>query len=273
MQWYSLFLVIEKLLIGERQNEILRSIVHTGEIMKLFGLDRGVVVACDVGTLQELERLTELTSEVEGIVGYKIGFSLGLKYGLKNVTDIIKNFTDLPVIYDHQKAGTDIPKMGSVFAATCKEGGVKGVILFPQAGPETEEAFIDALLSEGLVPFIGGEMTHPKYLERDGGFILNEGPEKMYLHGASKGAEYFIVPGNKPKRIEYYSRLLKSKISKPKICMPGIGRQGGDIKSAFQATEGLPAYAIIGSGIYKAQDMRKAAIEYCNRALEAVDDA
>lgn len=235
--------------------------------MKLFDSDRGVIVACDVDTLRDLEKLTELTSDVEGIVGYKVGFSLVLKYNLPSVVKKIRNYTELPVIYDHQKAGTDIPQMGPAFAKICKEGGANGVILFPQSGPETEKAFISALLAEGLVPLIGGEMTHPKYLQKEGGFIMDKGPEEMYLHGAENGAEYFIVPGNKPERIKHYSKLLAEKISRPKFCMPGIGRQGGDIRSAFEACGALPAYAIIGSGIYKAYDMKNAAKNYCKEAL------
>jgi orotidine-5'-phosphate decarboxylase len=52
------------------------------------------------------------------------------------------------------------------------------------------------------------------------------------------------------------------------FCMPGIGRQGGDIKSVFEATEGIPAYGIIGSAIYKAPNIRAAAKRFCDEALE-----
>ncbi|MFX1519769.1 MAG: orotidine 5'-phosphate decarboxylase / HUMPS family protein [Promethearchaeota archaeon] len=236
--------------------------------IKLFHLKYGIIPACDVKNLSELEKLVELTADIEGIVSYKIGFSLGLNYGLPNVVDSIKKYTDLPVIYDHQKAGTDIPQMGELFARTCKESGVTGVIIFPQAGPATEEAFIRALFSEDLIPLVGGEMTHPKYLEKDGGFIKDGSVEEMYLNGARNGVTYFIGPGNKPERINYYVKLLKNEITQPMFCMPGIGRQGGAIKSAFEATEGLPAYGIVGSAIYGASDIRGAAKKYCKEALE-----
>ncbi|WP_287586261.1 orotidine 5'-phosphate decarboxylase / HUMPS family protein [Candidatus Borrarchaeum sp.] len=235
----------------------------------LFHLKYGIIPACDVKSLAELENLVELTADIEGIVGYKIGFSLGLSHGLSAVVDKIKRHTDLPIIYDHQKAGTDIPQMGELFARTCSESGVTGVIIFPQAGPVTEEAFIRALFNEGLTPLVGGEMTHQKYLDQDGGFIRNESIKKMYLYGAKNGVEYFIVPGNKPEKISGYVKLLKNEIPQPMFCMPGIGRQGGDIKSAFEATEGLPAYGIIGRAIYAASDIRKAAKKYCAVALES----
>jgi len=232
----------------------------------LFHLKHGIIPACDVNSLSELEKLVELTADIAGICGYKIGFSLSLSFGLPTVVDSIEKHTDLPVIYDHQKAGTDIPQMGELFARTCRESGVTGVIIFPQAGPVTEEAFIRALFNEGLIPLVGGEMTHPKYLEKDGGFIKNV--EEMYLTGARNDVTYFIGPGNKPERINHYLKLLKNEIPQPIFCMPGIGRQGGDIKSAFEATEGIPAYGIIGSAIYTAPNIRSAAKRFCDEALE-----
>jgi orotidine-5'-phosphate decarboxylase len=158
--------------------------------------------------------------------------------------------------------------MGELFARTCKSSGITGVIIFPQAGPATEEAFINAIVSEGLIPLVGGEMTHPRYLASEGGFIKDESIEEMYLTGARNGVTYFIGPGNKPERINHYVNLLRNEIPKPMFCMPGIGRQGGDIKSVFEATEGIPAYGIIGSAIYKAPNIRAAAKRFCDEALE-----
>ena len=234
----------------------------------LFHLEYGIIPACDVSSISELENLVKETADLEGIVGYKLGFSLGLSHGLRTVVDIIEKQTDLPIVYDHQKAGTDIPQMAELFAQTCKASGITGVIIFPQAGPVTEEAFINALFNADLIPLVGGEMTHPKYLGKDGGFIRDESVEEMYLTGARNGVTYFIGPGNKPERINHYVKLLKNVVPKPMFCMPGIGRQGGDIKSVFEATEGIPAYGIIGSAIYKASNIRAAAKRFCDEALE-----
>ena len=231
----------------------------------MFILDHGVIVACDVKTLDELRQLVEATSGVRGIVGYKIGFILGLSYGLKNVVSLIREKSELPIIYDHQKASTDIPEMGSDFASVMKASGVDSAIIFPQSGPATQESFIKALLAEGVVPMVGGEMTHKAYLAKDGGYIKDDSPEKMYTNGAKAGAEFFIVPGNKTDAIKRYSELLSK--TKPRFCFPGIGRQGGDIEAAFEAC-GTSAYAIIGSLIYKAPDMKKAAEEFCKIALK-----
>ena len=41
------------------------------------------MVSCDVWTLEELEQLGDLAKDCSDIIGYKLGFMLGLRYGLK----------------------------------------------------------------------------------------------------------------------------------------------------------------------------------------------
>jgi hypothetical protein len=94
----------------------------------LFHLKRGVVPACDVYDIKTFRKLVAATYDIEGVVGYKLGAILGLTYSLPQLVSIVNEYTDLPVIYDHQKAGTDIPRMGEKFAAICAEAGLKGVI-------------------------------------------------------------------------------------------------------------------------------------------------
>jgi len=234
----------------------------------LFGRTTGVVPACDVVSLEAFKRLLDETSSVEGIVGYKLGCILTLTYGLPALVAAAKEITDLPLIYDHQKAATDIPDVAKGFAEVCARAGIGAAIIFPQAGPETGAAFAAALLERNLVPIVGGEMTHPKYLAKEGGFIRDEAPREMYELGAELGVTHFVIPGNRPESIERYSRTLSGIVASPKFLMPGIGRQGGDVSSAFRAAGPNSCYAIIGSGIYRAADVRKATERLCSEALE-----
>ena len=240
------------------------------EDKKVFHITHGVIPACDVSTAEEFKTLIERTCSIEGIVGYKVGCTLALGYGLPKLTEIVAEQTDLPVIYDHQKAGTDIPQMGDKFAEVCAKAGVRVVIVFPMAGPAAEKAFIEALFQRGLVPWVGGEMTHEKYLSGEGGFIDDDAPKEMYKIGAECGVEYFIVPGNKPDIIREYDTLISVTVKEPKFCMPGIGTQGGEIRKAFEAVKGKEAYAIVGSAIYKSRDMEGAARGFCKEAMEFI---
>lgn len=231
---------------------------------RLFKSNHGIIVACDIDNIEKLQEIISTTSDVTGVVGYKIGCTLALRYGLPLLVRRIRNCTDLPIIYDHQKAGTDIPQIGQEFANVCKEGGVEGVILFPQAGPVTEIEFIKNVFELDMIPLVGGEMTHPKYLSREGGFIHDDAPFEMYKIAAELKVEYFIVPGTKPEMINKYSTFLAKVVEQPKFCFPGIGRQGGDIEEAVKAANGNPAYAIIGSAIYSCINMREGAKRFCD---------
>lgn len=219
----------------------------------MFHKDCGIIFACDVSSIAEAESLAKFSVGIDEVVGYKIGFTLGLRYGLRRVTEALKKVNPLPVIYDHQKAGTDIPQMGGPFALCCKEGGVDGVIIFSQAGPNTLDAFVSEILQHGMTPIVGGVMTHRGYLVSDGGFIVDEAPERIYRMALEKGVRHFVLPGNKPDLIQKYADILNKKpgIS---VMMPGIGSQGGELKTAFSACRGLKPYAIIGSGIYKSKN-------------------
>lgn len=223
----------------------------------MFNKDYGIILACDVSTIEDAEAMARLSVGVDQVVAFKIGFTLGLRFGLLRVTETLKKVNPLPVIYDHQKAGTDIPQMGDPFALCCKDGGVDGVIVFSQAGPNTLEAFVSAIRQHGMTGIVGGVMTHKGYLASDGGYILDDAPARIYETALEMGVAHFVLPGNKPALIRKYADILNKKTG-VSVMMPGIGSQGGDLETAFAACGGLKPYAIIGSAIYKAQEPRKA---------------
>jgi orotidine-5'-phosphate decarboxylase len=241
--------------------------------MELFRYKHGIVVACDVKNLDKLEKLIKMTCGVDGIVGYKIGAILALKYGLSDVVKKISSHTNLPILYDHQKLGTDIPEIsGGEILKVCKEAGIDAVIIFPEGGPETLKSTIsgsdDPKLREtvkgcfghGLVPIVGGEMTHKKYLVSEGGYISDDAPQRIYVDSARLGVEYFVIPGTKLDKMKNYCTLLE-KIVKPNFLFPGIGKdyQGGDITAAFKVVHPHNSYAIVGREIYMAKEPRSVA--------------
>ncbi|MBS3097546.1 orotidine 5'-phosphate decarboxylase [Candidatus Woesearchaeota archaeon] len=226
--------------------------------MATIKLKRSVIPACDVDSLEKLEKLVKETCKVKGVGAYKVGFSLALPFGLKAVIKIIRKHTDLPIIYDHQKAATDIPELGEKFMKAIK--GVDYVILFPMAGPVTEERWIKAARKEKINIIVGGEMTHKAYLTKNGGFIDNYAPKKIFKIAVNKGIMDFVVPGNKPYMIEEYKRFLESFGIKPIFYSPGLIAQGGSLTEGAKAA-GENWHAIVGRGIYEAKDIKKAAEE------------
>ena len=241
-----------------------RVAIGRGLEQKVIGRDRSVIPACDVETLEQFEELVKQTADVDGIGGYKIGFELGLGFGLPAVVAAARKHTDKPIIYDHQKAGTDIPDTGKNYAKLMKRSGVDTVIFFPQAGPETERAWIYHALDNGLNVIVGGRMTHPAYAVSEGGFITDEGALDMYRIGARAGVNNFVVPGNKPDVIKQVKDVVEAEGVSPIFYAPGFIAQGGKIEAAAKIA-GDRFHGIVGRGIYQAKDIHAAAIEHCSQ--------
>tara|TARA_Y100000310_G_scaffold55028_1_gene50454 strand:+ start:376 stop:1071 length:696 start_codon:yes stop_codon:yes gene_type:complete len=215
---------------------------------------KSVIPSLDVPTLKQAEKIVKATAKVKGVGAYKIGFELVINNGIQDVIKTIKKITKLPIIYDHQKAGTDIPDMGPRFMKAVK--GVDYVILFPMAGPITEEKWIKAAFKEKLGVIVGGDMTHKGYLQRSGGFIENMAPKKIYKIAANLGVNEFVVPGNKPFMIAEYKRFLESFGLKPIFYSPGFVEQGGKLSESGKIA-GDRWHAIVGRAIYNAKNPTK----------------
>ena len=226
--------------------------------MQIIKLNKSVIPSCDVSDLGNLRNLVKETCSVEGVGAYKIGLEICLPYGIPAVIEAIRRFTDLPIIYDHQKAATDIPELGKKFAKAVK--GVNAVILFPLTGPETEKEWIKACKNEKLGVIVGGEMTHKAFLENEGGFISDKEALKIYEIAAEFGLKDYVVPGNKPEKIKLYKAFLEGKGIKPVFYSPGLIAQGGDITESAKAA-GENWHAIVGRALYNAKDINKAAKE------------
>lgn len=224
---------------------------------ELIKSERCVIAAADVPDLGKLEELVKATHDIEGIGGYKVGFVLAIKHGLPAVVETIRKYTKKPIIYDHQKAGTDIPKLGKAFAEAVVSSGVDAVIIFPFGGAATERDWIDALKEAGVTILAGGHMTQSEFLASEGGFIHDEAPEKMYTIAAERGVTNFVVPGNKLEFVKKYKELLEKLLGKGnfRLWAPGFIDQGGNITEFGEEAEFF--CAIVGSAIYRIKAIRK----------------
>ena len=225
---------------------------------QIIKLQKSIIPSCDVSDLSELRNLVKETCSVEGIGAYKIGLELALRFGIPAVVSEIRKQTNLPIIYDHQKAATDIPELGEKFAKAVK--GVDAVILFPLTGPETEKAWIKACKKAKLGIIVGGEMTHKGLLESEGGFINEKGTFAIYEIAVKEKINDFVVPGNKPEKIKLYKAFLEARGIKPIFYSPGLIAQGGNITESAKAA-GEKWHAIVGRALYDAKDINKAAKE------------
>lgn len=189
--------------------------------MKTFYLSPSL----DVLDLESVERIVRATCTHAIVSSYKVGFSLGLSFGLPAVVARIRKHTDKPIIYDHQKAGTDIPDTGKLFAKTMKGAGIDQAILFPQAGPITLRAWVSALQDEGIRPIVGALMTHEGFLLREGGYLDDALPHRAYVESARLGVRHFVIPLTKPEAVAPLREVFPVDAE---FYSPGYGAQGGN---------------------------------------------
>ncbi|MBI5511860.1 MAG: orotidine 5'-phosphate decarboxylase [Deltaproteobacteria bacterium] len=209
-----------------------------------------LIPALDIGDLDEAVTLVAAVDALPEVYGYKVGFALGLSFGLPKVCAAIRARSQKPIIYDHQKAGTDIPDTGSLYAQTLSTAGVTEAIIFSHAGPQTQAAWIDALRNEGLKIIVGGVMTHPRFLASEGGYLVDDRILDAYKLAADKGVTAFVVPLTKPDIVQAIARRLGDG-GQWEFYSPGLGAQGGSVTSLATLKN---HYIIVGRSLFAASD-------------------
>lgn len=233
-----------------------------------FRTTHGIVPALDLDSFDDACRAAEETTSIEGVVAYKLGLTMTLQKGLAAAVKALRGVTDLPILYDHQKAGPDVPDMAGKFAASTREAGVDGLILFPLAGPRAVDGFVGSALKEGLLPVVGGDLPLDDYNQAGGGYVVDNALDLIFERAIAVGADHFIVPGNTAEKVRHHAERLSEKQKKPKLFIPGIGALGGSIPDTFAAAKGCHAYAVVGRAIYGASDPAEAAKRLAGEALE-----
>lgn len=224
-----------------------------------FRSQYGIIPALDLESVDAIRRVVEETCEVEGVVGYKLGIAGALRLGLANAVQSIREITDLPILYDHQKAGLDIPDMAKKFCAICREAGVDALVLFPLAGPTAVEEFVVHTQSQWLCPIVGGDFPMPEYKFSGGGYVTDDGPIRILEQAVKLGVNHFIVPSTNLNGIRRVSEILSASDRKTALFMTGIGTMGGSINEAFAAAPGSSCYAIVGRAVYASDNPKEAA--------------
>lgn len=233
-----------------------------------FAVSHGIMPALDLDSVDSVCRVVESTSGIEGVVGYKLGLTMVLRLGLAEAVRTIRELTDLPVLYDHQKAGPDVPDMADKFCGICREAGADGLILFPLAGPRAVESFVGRSLDNGLLPVVGGDLPLEDYNASGGGYVVDDALDRIFMRAADLGARHFIVPGNTAAKVRHHAGWLVDKVERPSLVIPGIGALGGTIGECFAEASGCNAYAVVGRAVYGAEDPAAAARELAAEALQ-----
>lgn len=219
----------------------------------------GVMPALDVDSFDDMLQLVAQTCEIPGVVGYKLGLTGVLPRGLAAAVKGIRERTSLPIIYDHQKAGPDMPDMATKFSALSRAAGVVGLVLFPVAGPTAVRSFTASAIENSLVPLVGGHIPVPDYCLSGDGFLRDDVLGQIIEIAAQTGARGFILPSNLPEQISRHCDWIARQVPNPFVFLTGIGALGGTIATAFSAARQVgPRFAIVGRAISLAPDRQTA---------------
>ena len=198
--------------------------------MRLIERSKSVIVSLDVILGSHIFRLVKQTCGVPEVGAYKIGAAAALHHGLTTVVSVVRQKSDLPIIYDHQKAGTDTPYTAGSFMRAVSGAGVDAVILFPFAGPETARAWINEALNHEVEPIVGSVMTHPMFLDTYGGLICENRILEPIRLALDLGVRNFVVPGTRVVPAKLIRDTVTKVTDEVDFFAPGFGPQGGALK-------------------------------------------
>ena len=209
----------------------------------------GVMVALDVSVSKAIS-VVDAVNDAEGNYSFKVGRPLEMEQSI-DVIKILKEHTDLPIIYDGKIA--DIPYISSEIAELAYSAGADGVIVHSFCGSDSLSA-IKGLLMGDVIAVV--HMSHPGSVE-----FYSPHTIEMIEMAERVGVDGIVFPATHPERAEE----LRKKFS-GYVLSPGVGTQGAEPGSAV----GWGAdWEIVGRSICTSKDVRTAAESH----FSAVDKA
>jgi orotidine-5'-phosphate decarboxylase len=176
----------------------------------------------------------------------KIGYPLVLAAGLGIARELCA--LNLPLIADFKVA--DIPNTNRLITDLVFSAGFSAVICHGFTGRDAVEACVENSHLHGGLCYVVAEMSHPGATE----FFHGGVAEKLAQVAIACKADGIIAPATRPER----AKKLRSIIGQKKIYAPGVGAQGGDIRSVAGIVDGI----IVGRAIYEAENPATASKDF-----------
>ena len=208
-----------------------------------------IISALDVSKEDALVLIGKLKPVEDLLAGYKVG-SLLVYANSINVLRDIKDKAGVPIIYDGQKLGTDIPDIVRDQVELLAIVDVGQLIVCPMGGgDETLESFVVTCFENGIKPVCVIQMTHKgaeRYLVEDSGAMILRDALDM-------GVRDFVYPATKPEILERHRQMIGLDPAQGEITYKATGFkvQGGLPKTLKDL--GVTEF-IVGRAIYQADD-------------------
>ncbi|MHB1252627.1 MAG: beta/alpha barrel domain-containing protein [Candidatus Humimicrobiaceae bacterium] len=191
--------------------------------MEIFKAKNGILIELNSDSEKIINNIISSTKDLPFIIGYKLNAESIILNGLKSTVKLIKKQTNLPLIYDHKKLGSDSPDIsGGNIIEKIKKAGVDAVVILPYAGKEILEKIIESCNEVGLLTVVCGDLPYKGYFNDEDGYIDTESQQKIYLDAARLGVSHFLMSCNRIERIKIYCHQLDSIVVKLKIFLTAI---------------------------------------------------
>ncbi len=220
-----------------------------------------IIPALDVNRKKAFELVTQLENVSHLLAGLKVGFKLLWENTLAVITDL-KEVTDLPIIFDGQKIGTDVPHIVEEQVDLLAAAGVDQIIICPLgSGDATLAAFYDRCKEYDVVPVCVVKMTHPgaeRYLSSDA--------SRLVLQDALEiGIRDFVYPATKPAILQKHSDDVLRSQKDITIKATGFKAQGGSLPQLKRL--GVSEF-IVGRAVYASENPPRAVVELSKEVNE-----
>ncbi len=217
-----------------------------------------VLIAVDdpVISLNLFESLILSTKEL--VAGYKVGIPYLLNFGLSNINNVIKKYSDTYFIADLKLA--DIDAVMSLTTKAVKAVGFNGVIAHGFIGREGGLEGLSKVCDDLSIDlYVLVSMSHPGSLE-----IYDLVVDRVLALVEGLRPTGVVAPATRPDVIKYVrSRLGRSYL----IISPGIGMQGAEPGSALCVGAD---FEIVGRAITRAENPARAAEDVIKAQVEYV---
>ncbi len=231
-----------------------------GNTQPLIEADRSISVAANMSDLNELKRIVKLTSDVPGVLSYTLGRGIGLS-NLEDGVGIVEEYgRGAKAVYEHHKASTEDSDTAQEFIESMQRVNAKGVVVFYGDDLQSHRHWLEALRNSSVKPVVGPEISRHRQFS----------PEmvRMVLRQAVQlGVKDIWVRGDDHGRVGKYHEMMRSDPSAGNYTLwvpRWVDRQGN-----IQPRRRLePRFVtVIGSAICKADDPRKAALQYSEQLV------
>jgi len=212
--------------------------------------EHGLIIAFDMEDVDFAANLAKDLKGAEGNFAIKIGRTLEMQTG-KGIIAKIKEFSDLPLIYDGKIA--DIPYISRKIAEKAYDAGADAVIVQGFVGSDVLNEIVDLGLGDVIAVV---EMTHPGSDE-----YIQPVSEKIAEMVEDIGVDGVVLPATRPERVKKLVKIVKNTY----VISPGIKAQGANPGDAI--VNGAD-YEVVGRAIYEADNPKRAAEEIYKEVIE-----